>query len=109
MFSSRYLPQLHSALTKPLWFPPNATGEIFLSNIFNNWIFLIILISVMVYFTFSFEHRGVVKRTALLGRWFLMIGLGAMFGNTVMARMALLIGRVYYLLDSWLMMRVGGG
>ncbi len=38
-----------------------------------------------------------------------MIGLGAMFGNTVMARMALLIGRVYYLLDSWLMIRVGGG
>jgi hypothetical protein len=109
MFSSRYLPQLHSALTKPLWFPPNATGEIHLSNIFNNWIFLIILISVMTYFTFSFEHRGAVKRTAILGRWFLMIGLGAMFGNTVMARMALLIGRVYYLLDSWLMIRVGGG
>jgi len=39
----------------------------------------------------------------------LMIGLGAIFGNTVMARMALLIGRIYYLLNDWLMIRVGGG
>lgn len=104
-FSSRYLPQLHGALSKPLWFPPNAEG-IYLSNIINNWIFIIILVSVLVYFTFSFEHRGAVKRTATVGRWFLMIGLGAIFGNTVMARMALLIGRIYYLLSDWLMIRI---
>lgn len=108
-FSSRYLPQLQGALSKVLWYPPNATSEIYLSTLINNWIFVIILLSVLTYFTFSFEHRGAVKRTALIGRWFLMIGLGAIFGNTVMARMALLIGRVYYLLDSWLMLRVGGG
>ncbi|MCS7301120.1 MAG: hypothetical protein NZ556_06150 [Fimbriimonadales bacterium] len=108
-FSSRYLPQLQGALSKVLWYPPNATGEIYLSTILNNWIFVIILLAVLTYFTFSFEHRGSVKRTAILGRWFLMIGLGAIFGNTVMARMALLIGRVYYLLDSWLMVRIGGG
>lgn len=108
-FSSRYLPQLQGALSKVLWYPPNATSDIYLSTIINNWIFVIILLAVLTYFTFSFEHRGVVKRTATLGRWFLMIGLGAIFGNTVMARMALLIGRVYYLLDSWLMVRIGGG
>ncbi len=108
-FASRYLPQLHGALSKPLWFPLTGADNIYLSNIINNWIFIIILLSVMLYFTFSFEHRGVVKRTATLGRWFLMIGLGAIFGNTVMARMALLIGRIYYLLSDWLGIRIGGG
>ncbi|MCS7209632.1 MAG: hypothetical protein NZ874_08685 [Fimbriimonadales bacterium] len=108
-FSSRYLPQLQGALSKVLWYPPNSTGEIYISTILNNWIFVVILLAVLTYFTFSFEHRGAVKRTATLGRWLLMIGLGAIFGNTVMARMALLIGRVYYLLDSWLMVRIGGG
>lgn len=108
-FSSRYLPQLQGALSKPLWYPPDNDGFISIAIIVNNWIFIIILLAVLTYFTFSFEHRGMVKRTALLGRWFLMIGLGAIFGNTVMARMALLIGRIYYLLDSWLMIRIGGG
>jgi hypothetical protein len=108
-FSSRYLPQLQGALSKPLWVPLGDAGSIGTAIILNNWIFIIILLAVLTYFTFSYEHRGMVKRTALLGRWFLMIGLGAIFGNTVMARMALLIGRIYYLLDSWLMIRIGGG
>jgi hypothetical protein len=75
----------------------------------NNILFVVILLSVLTYFTFSYEQRGPVKRVAIWGRWFLMIGLGAIFGNTVMARMALLIGRIYYLLNDWLMIRMGGG
>ncbi len=107
-FTSRYLVQLNGTLAKPLWIT-NANQNLIISNVINNWIFIIILLSVLLYFTFSFEHRGAVKRTATLGRWFLMIGLGAMFGNTVMARMALLIGRIYYLLSDWLGIRIGGG
>jgi hypothetical protein len=45
---------------------------------------LLILISVSVYFFFSFERRSaVVERVAGLGSWLMMIGFGAMFGSTV--------------------------
>ncbi len=114
-FASRQLPQLNSTLSKPLWITSAnfdlTNGQVlqWLPTVINNWIFIIFLLAVMTYFTFSFEHRGPVKRVATAGRWFLMIGLGAMFGNTVMARMALLIGRVYYLLSDWLGIPIGGG
>lgn len=107
-FSSRYLPQLNSTLQKPLWISsanPDITGW----DVFVNFLFIVILLSVLTYFTFSYEQRGGVKRVAILGRWFLMIGLGAIFGNTVMARMALLIGRIYYILNDWLRIPLGGG
>jgi len=107
-FASRYLPQLNSTLSKPLWLT-SANPNLVISNVINNWIFIVFLLAVLTYFTFSFEHRGPVKRVATAGRWFLMIGLGAMFGNTVMARMALLIGRIYYLLSDWLGISIGGG
>ena len=49
--------------------------------------------SVLVYFFFSIEHTGNVRRVARVGIYFLMISFGAAFGYTVMARMSLLIGR----------------
>ncbi len=100
-FSSRQLPQLNSTLQKPL-FPTAANPDLTLVDSVFNILFVIILVSVLTYFTFSYEQRGAIKRVATFGRWFLMIGLGAMFGNTVMARMALLIGRIHYLLSDWL-------
>ncbi len=74
--------------------------------VFNHWIALIILLTVMSYFFFSIPHQGrfgrTLGRSALLGRWFLMVAFGAMFGNTVMARISLFIGRMYFLLNDWL-------
>jgi len=48
------------------------------------------------------EHKGVVGKTATLGIWIIMVGFGASFGYTVMARVSLLIGRIQYLLGDWL-------
>ncbi len=104
-FASRYVVQLNSTLSRPLWMS-SANPEADLFGVITNWVFIIILVSVLVYFTFSYPQKGVVKNIATAGRWFLMIGLGAIFGNTVMARMALLIGRIYYLLSDWLMIRI---
>lgn len=56
----------------------------------------------IIYFFFSKEHKGVFGGFAKIGVWFLMIAFGASFGYTVMARISLLIGRVYFLLHSWL-------
>jgi hypothetical protein len=39
---------------------------------------------------------------ARIGIWFLMVAFGASFGYTVMARISLLIGRMYFLLRDFL-------
>ncbi len=104
-FASRYVVQLSSTLSRPLWMS-STNPDVSLFGVLTNWVFILILASVLVYFTFSYPQKGMVKNIATAGRWFLMIGLGAIFGNTVMARMALLIGRIYYLLSDWLMIRI---
>ena len=43
----------------------------------------------LMYFFFSFEHKGVVGKAARVGIWLLMITFGAAFGYTVMGRIAL--------------------
>lgn len=54
------------------------------------------------YFYFSREHKGVLGVTSRIGIIFIMIGFGAAFGYTVMARVSLLIGRFQFILGPWL-------
>lgn len=44
------------------------------------------------YFLLTHEHRGFWAYPTRLGRWIMMLGLGVMFGNTVLMRMAMLSG-----------------
>jgi hypothetical protein len=67
-----------------------------------NLIIVVGVISTLVYFYFSKEHKGVLGGVAKVGIWFIMISFGAHFGYTVMARISLLIGRVQFLIDDWL-------
>lgn len=53
----------------------------------------------LAYFYFSAQHRGILGGAAKIGIWILMIGFGATFGYTVMARISLLIGRFNFLID----------
>lgn len=64
-------------------------------------VFLGVLCS-LSYFYFSKEHKGVLGVTSRIGIVFVMIGFGAAFGYTVMARVSLLIGRLQFLLGDWL-------
>jgi hypothetical protein len=75
----------------------------------NNAIIFVGVISVLIYFFFSMEHKGVVGGVSRLGIWFLMLGFGAAFGYTVMGRISLLIGRVDYLWREWLLGTFAGG
>lgn len=101
-FYGAYLPQIGSSLKPTPVFDP-ATGAVDLAASFTNLLFLTALISVTSYFFFSFRRRGAaVERTALVGRWMMMIAFGAMFGSTVMARMSLFIGRLNYLFSDWI-------
>jgi hypothetical protein len=60
------------------------------------------VLACLVYFFFSFEHKGWVGGAAKVGIWVLMITFGASFGYTVMGRIALLAIRIEFLLDDWL-------
>jgi len=86
--------QVHANIL-PLW-----TGD-WLGS-FNNFLLVFGVLTALIYFFFSKEHKGAVGAGAKIGIWFLMISFGASFGYTVMSRMSLLIGRVYFLLGDWL-------
>ncbi len=62
-------------------------------------LFLILLgtIAVLLYFFFSKAHTGAYGKFVGIGKWYMMIGFGASFGMTVMARISLLIGRIQFL------------
>lgn len=77
-----------------------ATSETFLQV--DPIIIFLVVVSIMVYFFFSVERKGVLKPTAKLGIIFLMVYFGASFGYTVMGRVSLAIGRIRYLLIDWL-------
>lgn len=79
----------------PLW-----TDNWFTS--LNNILLTVGVITGLIYFFFSKEHKGAFGGVAKIGIWFLMISFGASFGYTVMSRMSLLIGRVDFLLGTWL-------
>jgi len=60
------------------------------------------VISCLIYFYFSVEHKGPVGTASRIGILFLMLGFGASFGYTVMGRITLLIGRFQFLFHDWL-------
>lgn len=87
------LPQLARAI-QPLTHIDSAT--------FFTFVYVVGVFSVLIYFFFSKEQGPVTKRIARLGVWFLMISFGAAFGFTVMGRVALLIGRLNFLIHDWI-------
>lgn len=62
-------------------------------------VLVILVICSLIYFFFSKEHKGWFGGAAKIGIYTLMIGFGASFGYTVMARISLFIQRVQYLRD----------
>jgi len=74
----------------------------------NNIIIFVGVLVVLIYFFFSKEHKGVFGGVAKIGIWFLMIGFGATFGYTVMARLSLFIGRVLFILQEFLGIGLAG-
>lgn len=80
----------------PLW----GTGDWW--KTVSNWLFVIGVITSLVYFLFTIEKKGFQGRVSTIGRYTMMIAFGAAFGNTVMARVALFLGRMQFLLGTWL-------
>lgn len=66
------------------------------------WLILVGVVTTLSYFVFTREHRGVWGGAARVGRVFMMVFFGATFAYTVMSRVALLIGRLEFLMGDWL-------
>ncbi|MCX6114409.1 MAG: hypothetical protein NTV65_04220 [Proteobacteria bacterium] len=106
-FFGEVIPQITGSF-KPLVVFSN--GEIALFESFNNILFVATLLLVLNYFFFSFGKDNSAQdgspgtlqsRMAPLGRPLLMICFGAFFGSTVMARLALLVERVQFIITDW--------
>jgi hypothetical protein len=69
---------------------------------FSALVFAVGLITSLLFFFFSREHKGALGVASRVGVVFLMIGFGAGYGYTVMSRISLLIGRFQFLLETWL-------
>lgn len=93
-FKSLLLDQV-VATFKTLW-----TGK--LSTSFNNWIIVAGVMSVMWYFLFTVKKQGLPGHVSNFGRAVMMVAFGSAFGNTVMARVSLILGRMQFLLGDWL-------
>jgi len=86
-----------------IWDMPAPQAKMTGGDYFDNWVTVVTIVCVMTYFFFSFKRRGPVTIAASnFGRWMLMIGFGAFFGNTVMTRMSFLLDRLMFLIDDWL-------
>lgn len=119
-------PQIYRAMQPVIpnntdsFFVPGTTGltpeqlaivnnSIYPSEAISNLVFIVTILSALSYFFFSFD----VKNKFLLnvnkwGRWMLMIGFGAIFGSTVMARFALVIDRMAYIWIEWIQQTILG-
>jgi hypothetical protein len=96
VITALYIPQIEASF-RPITFIPSIARGI------NNLLSTIILLCVILYFLFTISHeKQPLAGASKVGRWFIMLGLGAMFGSTVMARLSLFIDRLTFLLHDWL-------
>jgi hypothetical protein len=100
------MPQITGTF-KPLWPGPHILRDASVIERaaagFENLVFVLGTVSVLSYFFFAFgRSRLSVRAPAQLGRWYLMLSLGAFFGNTFMSRLSALIERFHFLFAEWL-------
>jgi hypothetical protein len=114
VLNASILEQLHSTVMQ-LWVQgkiADVGATVWWWNTIGLWLVFLGVLSVLFYFYFSIEHKGIVGKLGNIGIWFIMISFGASFGYTVMARTSLLIGRVQFLVDqvpkAWHMLMTGG-
>lgn len=100
-FFNGIMPQLVGSFKPLLIF--STGGSLQIGASLSNVLFVFTLLAVMYYFFFSL-HSGskVLQRFSLCGRWLMMVSFGAFFGSTIMARMALLVERLQFLINEWI-------
>jgi hypothetical protein len=79
---------------------PQMRGTLLPLTSANNIVLVVGVVTTLLYFYFSKEHKGILGGAARVGIIFVMISFGASFGYTVMARISLLIGRIHFFLHD---------
>jgi hypothetical protein len=92
---SDFVAQVQGSL-QPLWIPGHLVDTV------NAIIFSVGVVTSLLFFFYSREHKGALGSASRLGIFFLMISFGAGYGYTVMSRVSLLIGRFLFLVEDWL-------
>ncbi|HHX10371.1 MAG TPA: hypothetical protein GX729_03210 [Firmicutes bacterium] len=93
-FKPMFIDQIRATFL-PLW----VAGDWWQSV--SNILYIVGTFSALVYFLFTVEKKGVQGKISSVGRWVMMLAFGAAFGNTVMARVSLFLGRMQFLLGDW--------
>jgi hypothetical protein len=81
-----------------------------METVIGNWLLVIGTIGALLSFRFLAQPQRPLARAvdalgrgwAYVGRWFVLIAFGAIFADTAVARVSVLIDRVYFLLHDWL-------
>ena len=72
-------------------------------NDLNHLVILAALLGGLLYFSFTLPREPrLVKAAARVGRWAILVALGASFGSAVLYRFTILYGRADFLLHGWL-------
>jgi len=80
----------------------NQAGVFQLNRTFDNFIMVFGVLAVLTYFIFSIKQSAPLKGVSHAGRWLMMVTFGVSFGNVVMGRISLALGRLVDLYDVWL-------
>lgn len=98
---SDFLAQINAAIAPGLVIV-GADGAVNWLATGNQWVLLLGTASALVYFTYTRGGRGLRGGVARTGLTVLMVAFGASFAYAVMARVAVLVSRLQFLLGDWL-------
>lgn len=70
----------------------------------NRILIVVLCLTALTHFLFTFKqiHTGTLSWLPRIGRYGMLLGFGASFGNTVMSRFGMYQGRMVFLLKDWL-------
>jgi hypothetical protein len=93
MVKEQFIEQILGAVTWPRGQDPLAIPNYLLG--------LVSVLTVICYFVFTREHKGVLGYSAKLGRYFILAALGVGYVGYMLGRSTMLIERVTYLFDTF--------
>jgi len=110
-----FLPQAVAA-AEPSLLPADAGGNLDLLAMLENWFVLIGTLTTLAYFHFSARPRGGaepvlapgIAQIAQVGKFFLAITLGALYAGALLSALAILVERIYFLVQAMILFSTGG-
>lgn len=71
-------------------------------NSIKNIVIVVGVLGTLSYFFFTLKPSPVLTGASNFGKWVIMITFGAAFGNAIMGRVSLIIGRVQFMFGEWM-------